>query len=191
MCSRVISRVRLVAAAATVLTATVLIAPAGSTTRPATTVIALVGEAGIEVLHKEFATADGRDVPLPPAAAAQAVRVNLPDRRLDHDQRREIMLRGPLGKPKPYTLYYLRGTRVLIWTGLPKDRAALTGVEVSHGTGTGSLAAGLTTGTAPKSLLVVTLDYTDPSWAWVASQPWIDIASSSVFDLIGAAAPVV
>lgn len=169
---------------------------AGTTGQPtrASVVVGLVGESGLEVLHSEFRTRDGRDAALPSAAERSAVPVALPSPSLPYDTRVEQLRAGPLGKLKPSTLYYLRGTRLLIWTGSLREGSDnppdIQGETVFHGTGTGSLVAGRTVGTAPDALLVVTLGYTDESWTWLAAQSWIDIATSSVIDLISAAAPV-
>src|SRR5688500_4686111 len=158
-----------------------VVAPAAAAPAVPRAVVAVVGEEGVDVLHREYATADGRDVALPPAVAKTAVRVAVP-RGGSYDARLRALRAGPLGRPRPDTLYYRRGTRLLVWTGT-------AGLDVlkgdMHGTGTTSLAAGRTVGTARTSLLVATLGHTHESWSWVASQPWIDVATTSVFEPVG------
>lgn len=182
---------------ALVLTAAVLVAglatgPAQSApARAASSVVALVGERGIEVLHAEFATMDGRDAVLPPALAARAVRVPMPDRRWDYERRLAALRSGPLGRLRPNTLYYLSGTRLLVWTGSQSTRdAGVHGREHRHGTGTASLVAGRTVGTAPQSLLVAALGHSGEAWTWVAQQPEIDVATASGFDALAGSAPL-
>lgn len=63
----------------------------------APTVIAIVGEDGLEVLHSEFRTSDGRDAQLPAQVARTAVRVPLPPASLDYEDRVELLKQGPLG----------------------------------------------------------------------------------------------
>lgn len=66
-----------------------------------------MGDAGVDVLHPDFALCPGERITLRPAAARAAVRV----------ARLAALRRGPLGHPKPRTLYYLTGARLLLWTG--------------------------------------------------------------------------
>jgi hypothetical protein len=145
----------------------------------------------IEVLHEEFRTHDGRDAVLPPAAARAAVRVDLPSARLPYEDRVEALLRGPLGRLEPDTLYYVRGTRLMLWTGGMSEASAppVAGPDAFHGTAVTGIAAGRTTGTAPDSLVVVALVNGEAAWNWLADQPWIDLATTSGFSL-GGAAPV-
>lgn len=152
-------------------------------------VIAVIGERGLDPLHREFATRDGRDVQLPAAIARQAVRVDLPPGG-SYDARRAAMLRGALGNLKAETLYYVRGTRLLIWTGTRATGPVDDG-SYEHGTGVASLAGGRTLGHAPDALIVMALDHFDLSWAWMAAQTWIDVGTSSAYDPLVGAAPVV
>lgn len=152
-------------------------------------VIAVIGERGLDPLHREFATRDGRDARLPAAVAGEAVRIELP-RSGSYEDRHAAMLRGPLGDLQTNTLYYVRGTRLLIWTGMrgagPVDQG-----DNEHGTGVASLAGGRTLGHAPDALIVMALDHFDLSWAWMAKQNWIDVGTSSAYDPLLGAAPVV
>lgn len=152
-------------------------------------VIAVIGEDGFDPLHREFATRDGRDVRLPAAIEGKAVRVQLP-RGGSYDARHAAMLRGPLGKLKANTLYYVRGTRLLIWTGTRTTGSVDKG-DNEHGTGVASLAGGRTLGHAPDALIVMALDHFDLSWAWMAQQSWIDVGTSSAYDPLVGAAPVI
>lgn len=161
--------------------------PARAEAPPVT--IAVIGEDGLDPLHREFATRDGRDVRLPAAISAKAVRVDLP-RGGSYSNRHATMLRGPLGRMKANTLYYVRGTRLVIWTGTRATGAVDKG-DQEHGTGVASLAGGRTTGHAPDALIVMALDHFDLSWAWMAQQSWIDVGTSSAFDPLVGSAPVV
>lgn len=143
--------------------------------RPVTT-IAVVGDASVNVLHEEFRTADGRD-PRYPAGMPEPVRIPLP-RTQDSAAAMAELQAGPLGRPRPGTLYAVAGTRLLVYAtpgvdGLLEDRA--------HGTGTASSAAGRRTGTSPDSLVVVVPGTGDASYDWLAGQRWIDVASTSVY----------
>lgn len=183
--------------ARTVLTALLAVVLAASTAQagaltPAAAppvVIAVIGEDGLDPLHREFATRDGRDVRLPAAIQSKAVRVDLP-RGGSYGARHAAMLRGPLGNLKANTLYYVRGTRLVLWTGTrttgPVDKG-----DQFHGTGVASLAGGRTVGHAPDALIVMVLDHFDLSWAWMAQQSWIDVGTSSAYDPLLGAAPVV
>lgn len=155
-------------------------APASATQRAAS-VVAVIGDSGVDLVHADFALPAGQRPPLPPGAAEQAVRVQMP-RGGSADQRREALRRGPLGKPRPNTLYHLVGTRLLLWTGTQQNDL-LAGD--AHGTGTASAAAGRAHGGSPGGWVLVTTGFADESWNYAASQPWIDTASGSVFEPVG------
>ncbi len=143
--------------------------------RPVTT-IAIVGDAGVNPLHDEFRTVDGRDPAYPPGMP-KPVRIALP-RTPDAEAALAELREGPLGDPKPGTLYAVAGTRLLIYAppgepGVLEDRA--------HGTGTASSAGGRTIGSSPESLIVVVPGTRDSSYDWLARQRWIDVASTSVY----------
>ena len=176
-------RLSAVAAALACLLAPDAVALSGDRAAPSSSVVAVVGDAGVDVLHPDFALRAGERMVLPPAVAASAVRVTIP-RSGDRDARVAALRRGPLGRPAPRTLYYLTGTRLLLWTGTA-GTDLLAGD--AHGTGTASAAAGRVAGTARGSLLLVTTGFTDESWSYVGSQPWIDVASDSVFEPLGGA----
>ena len=140
------------------------------------TTIAIIGDAGINPLHEEFQTADGRQ-PVFPAGMPRPVLVSLPQTS-DPQAALAQLQAGPLGNPEPGTLYAVAGTRLLLYatpgTGrLLEDRA--------HGTGTASSAAGRTIGSSPQSLIVIVPGTQDASYDWLARQQWIDVASTSVY----------
>lgn len=148
-------------------------------------VVAVVGDSGVDILHPDFRTPDGRDVSLPPAVSHVAVRVDLPRSGSRVDQL-QFLRAGPLGHARANTVYYVRGTRLVLYTGSPVHDL-LAGDF--HGTGTASLAGGRRVGTAPKALIVMTTGYADEAWAWVSRQSWIDVATSSAFEILGPGFP--
>lgn len=139
-----------------------------------------MGEAGVDVLHPEFRTADGRDVVLPTGIAARVVRIELPTRG-SRSARSAALSRTALAHPKPGTLYYVAHTRLLVYWGTTAKGTVVA--DPFHGTGTAALEGGRTTGAAPNALVVAVLGYQQESWQWVASQPWIDLASGSTFEV--------
>lgn len=141
-------------------------------------VVAVVGEAGLNVLHDEFRTPDGRD-PVYPASMPHPVMVDLPTTG-SFEQRMAAVTAGPLGSPRPGTLYGLRGTRLLVYvpTGVEdvlSDRA--------HGTGVAASVAGRRTGSAPDALVVFVPGVDGPSYDWTADQAWIDVATTSTYSV--------
>ena len=154
-------------------------------------VIAVVGDAGFNVLHQDFATADGRD-PMLPAGFPRAVPVRLPSSGSFHD-RLAAAEAGPLGHLKRDTLYRVLNTRVIgviapSDTGQPAATVDLLADRL-HGTGVASAAVGLHYGTAPNALLVFVVGEWSNSWKWVAAQPWIDLAVTSNYTPVDAADP--
>lgn len=179
MTSRML-RTALVAAAAVVLPCAVV--PASATAAPAPPVIAILLEPGpLNVLHTDFRTRDGRDAVLP--AGVRPVRVTLPTSG-DFETRLEAVRSGPLGAMKPNTLYYVAGTRLLIYTA--PDRAGRTVTDLVegdrlHSTGVVDSAIGRKYGTAPEALAVFVTGSGNAPWDWAASQSWIDIVSTSTY----------
>ena len=154
-------------------------------------VIAVVGDAGFNVLHHDFATANGRD-PILPAGFPRAVTVSLPSSGSFQDRLAKTEA-GPLGHVKADTLYRVRNTRV-IGVIAPSDIGQpLANVDLLadrlHGTGVASAAVGLRYGTAPNALLVFVVGEASNAWRWVANQPWIDLAVTSNYTPIDAADP--
>lgn len=158
------------------LATTALAAPATTRTYPLS-VIGLIGDAGVNPLHAEFATRDGRD-PRYPAGMPRAVRVDLPRDGAFAARLAEVQA-GPLGHPTPGTLYAVGGTRLLVYTvgggSVLDDRA--------HGTGVAASAAGRRTGTASDALVVFVAGTTAAAYDWLAGQSWIDVASTSVYSI--------
>jgi hypothetical protein len=151
---------------------------AASTTRPVTA-IGIVGDAGLNPLHKEFRTRDGRD-PRYPAGMPRPVRIPMPKSASFDDAIAELAA-GPLGDPKPGVLYALAGTRLLVY-GTPGEPTVVGDAEQRlHGTGTASSAAGTTIGTSPDSLIVFVPGNGDAAYGWLADQRWVDVASTSVY----------
>ncbi|MDQ1684403.1 MAG: hypothetical protein QOC82_1140 [Frankiaceae bacterium] len=154
-------------------------------------VIAVVGEAGLNVLHSDFATADGRDPALPAGYPAARV-VRLPRSGAFADRLRASES-GPLGHLAPDTLYRVAGTRIIgVYAATdgnqpPKETDLLA--DRLHGTGVTSSAVGRKYGTAPTAELVVVLGDGDNAWSWVANQPWIDIAVTATITEVDTANP--
>jgi hypothetical protein len=140
------------------------------------TTIAIVGDNGVNPLHEEFRTSDGRD-PVYPQGMPKPVRVALPA-AASFDEALQALRAGRLGSPHPGTLYAVKGTRLLIYA-TPGERSVLE--DRAHGTGTASSAAGRGTGSSPDSLIVVVPGTRDTAYDWVARQQWIDVASTSVY----------
>lgn len=165
-----------------------------ATSRPHTlrpVVIAVVGEAGFNVLHHDFATASGHD-PVLPAGFPHAVSVSLPSSG-SFQERLAKAEAGPLGHLAPNTLYRVRNTRV-IGVIAPSDIGQpLTSTDLLadrlHGTGVASSAVGQRYGTAPEALLVFVVGESSNAWKWVAQQPWIDLAVTSTYTLFDGADP--
>lgn len=158
--------------------------PAGAS-RPIT-VLAIVGDQAINPLHAEFRTRDGRD-PRYPAGMPTPIRIPLPKAQSFPDAIAELE-RGPLGHPKPGALYALAGTRLLIHATPGSSGLIAAGTDPqgdlrAHGTATTAAAAGLRTGTSPDSLIVFVPGTGEPVYGWVAQQNWIDLASTSVYDI--------
>jgi hypothetical protein len=168
------------AAAAVVLTGVAV--PAASAAAPAPPVIAILQEPDpLNVLHSDFRTRDGRDAVLP--RGVRAVRVTLPARG-DFDERMAAVAEGPLGAMKPDTLYYVAGTRLLIYNARDAAGRARTDLVTGdrlHSTGVVGAAIGRRNGTAPDALAVFVTGSGNGPWEWVASQPWIDVVSTSSY----------
>lgn len=148
---------------------------------PAPPAVIAVVEHGVNVLHSDFAVAGGGDAPLP-RGLPQVTRVTLPDSG-SFEQRLEEAQSGPLGHLEEDTLYYVRGTRVLVYS--PPD-SFTTDVfqDRSHGTGVASAAVGSEHGTNPDALVVVVVDSGPAAWEWLAKQNWIDAVSTSYITVL-------
>jgi hypothetical protein len=144
------------------------------------TVIAIV-EDGMNLLHSDFAVLGGSDARLP-ARIPEVTRVNLPDSGSFEDRLRAAQA-GPLGHLKEDTLYYVRGTRVLVYSP-PNGSAQDAFADRSHGTGVAGAAVGLEHGTNPDALLVIVVDTGPQAWEWLAQQSWIDAVSTSYITIL-------
>lgn len=135
----------------------------------------------MNVLHFDFAMPGRRDARLP-VGIPKVTRVTLPDSG-NFEQRLQQAQEGPLGNLEEDTLYYLRGTRVLVYA--PRDSFATDVFEDrSHGTGVAGAAMGLEHGTNPDALLVIVVDRGPAAWAWLAEQEWIDAVSTSYITVL-------
>ncbi len=148
--------------------------------RPRPAIIAITEGSGVNVLHRDFRTRDGEDVELPDTAPTARV-VQLP-RGGGFTERLARAQEGPLGNLDPGTLYYISGTRLLVY--VPTDAGdfdLLTNME--HATGTISAAAGLRHGTNPNAL-VVYVPASTGGWRWIRHQRWIDVVSVSYYTVV-------
>ncbi|MFN2540055.1 MAG: S8 family serine peptidase [Mycobacteriales bacterium] len=156
----------------------------GSPMPSPTAVIAFVDESpGINLLHHDFATADGRDVVLPAGMPAHTV-VSLP-RTGSFAQRLAQLAAGPLGHLRPGVPVYVRGTRLIVVTA-PGSTVPVTDVLAGdrlHATGVVDSAIGRRYGTAPAAIGLLVLGSAPSAYEWVASQPWVDLVSTSGYDL--------
>jgi hypothetical protein len=190
-------------AAATILAIPTAARPAGATgtaspttatTSPRAAVIAVVGESGMNVLHQDFATTNGRD-PAYAAGLPRLTTVTLPSRGT-FEQRRAQLKVGPLGHLRPGVVYAVRGTRLLI-VSAPSARPItdVTGSQTRvistsstdptlHGTGVVDAAIGRRFGTAPAALAILVLGPPSDAWAWVARERWVDLATTSDYDAV-------
>lgn len=154
-------------------------------------VIAFVGESGMNVLHRDFATADGSDPAYPAGVRVRSVSV---PRTGSFASRLGVVRRGPLGHLDPGVVYAVRGTRLLVVSA--PGASATTDVTGSgeqsldseptdpmlHGTGVVDAAIGRRFGTAPHAIGVLVLGSVSDGWSWVAQQRWIDLASTSSYE---------
>lgn len=147
----------------------------GSKTAAAPAVIAIV-ERGMNVLHDDFALPGGRDIRLP-EGVPPVTAVTLPDAGT-FQERMELAQQGPLGSMTPDTLYYVRGTRILIYSSGQSSNNDVF-ADRSHGTGVAGAAVGVKHGTNPDALLVIVPDAGPAGWEWLARQKWIDAVSTS------------
>lgn len=87
---------------------------------------------------------------------------------------------------EPDTLYYVRGTRVLVYSS---ETSSVVDVfeDRDHGTGVASAAVGLKHGTNPDALIVLVPDRGPAGWEWLAEQSWIDAVSTSYITVLNGA----
>jgi hypothetical protein len=133
---------------------------------------------GINVLHRDFRTADGRN-PRYPAGMPKPVVVALPHG--DFATQTRSLEAGPLGHMRPGTLYAVAGTRLLLVDAAPTPYDAVGGDRV-HATGVADAVTGTSMGVDPAALVVVVLGgalTSDGGYDWLARSPWVDLASTS------------
>lgn len=188
-------QLRQLAAAALIAATMVGGAASADAQRPTrTAIIAFVGEDGMNVLHHDFDTADGRnpDYPsdIPPVTSVSLPRVG------NFAQREAKVAAGPLGHLQPGVVYAVTGTRLLVVAApslQPETDVTASGTTVIgagpssptlHGTGVVDAAIGRRYGTAPTAIGVLVLGPPADAWNWVARQAWIDLASTSSYDAV-------
>jgi hypothetical protein len=146
-------------------------------------VVAVVGEGGgLNVLHSDFRTADGRN-PQYPASMPRPVMVSLP-RGGSFAAGWAALERGPLGHMRPGVLYGVSGTRLLLVNTGSSPYDALQ-ADAVHATGVADAVTGNRYGTDPHALVVVAFTsglYAD-SYRWIAQSSWVDLASTSDYEV--------
>jgi hypothetical protein len=143
--------------------------------------VAVVGEDGVNVLHQDFRTRDGRN-PRYPAGMPTPDMIRLPSSGSFDDALAELR-RGPLGAMRPGQIYAVAGTRLLMVNAGSTQFDAFAG-DLLHGTGVADSVVGSRVGTASDAVAVVVLGGdSDSDYQWVASQPWIDLASTSDYTI--------
>lgn len=147
---------------------------------PPSAVIAVL-ERGMNVLHSDFALPGGRDAKLPPGVP-KVTPVTLPSSG-SFKERMQRVRQGPLGNMKPGTLYYVRGTRILIYSSGESSYVDVL-QDRGHGTGVAGAAVGRRHGTNPDALLVLVPDAGTAGWEWLAGQGWIDAVSTSYLTVL-------
>jgi hypothetical protein len=157
---------------------TALPATAGTSSGGAAPVVAIVGEdPGVNVLHDDFRTADGRDPAYPPGMPAP-VMVSLPTAGTFAERLAQLQA-GPLGHPVAGRLYAVHGTRLLLYAA--PGSGSLVGGDRLHATGVLSSAIGRRYGTAPTALGLFVPGTSPAAFDWFAKQQWVDVASMSSY----------
>jgi hypothetical protein len=168
--------------AASVLLVGVGRADAGSASVSQPVVVAVVGEpAGVNVLHEDFRTRDGR-TPRYPSDMPRPVMVALPADG-NFSVARSALEAGPLGHMTPGVLYGVAGTRLLL---VNAGAGRYDGVQSDalHATGVADSITGTRDGTDQQALVVLVLS-NDPDsvYPWLARNAWIDLASTSDYSI--------
>lgn len=141
-------------------------------------VVAVVGEVGgINVLHQDFRTANGRD-PAYPSSMPRPTMVSLPHGGSFAAQHAKLE-HGVLGHLQPGVLYAVAGTRLLLLNANTSVYDAVQ-TDSAHATGVVDSVTGTRFGTDPGALVVVVFaDAYNSAYGWLSGQSWIDIASTS------------
>lgn len=184
-----VATARIAAAAALAAAAAVACpASAGPAATPPAVVVAIVGDTGLNPLHREFAatgTTSRRPPNMPPARAVPLPGAGTFTERLGAAQR------GPLGALELGRLYTIAGTKLDVV--VPGGTAASGPYDLLadryHGTGVTAALAGNSTGTNPDVRVVFVAGNGKAAWDWVADQPWIDIVLTSNISVVDGSAP--
>lgn len=140
------------------------------------TVLAVVGERGLNVLHEEFR----RSGTSRPVRAPRARAVELPLAG-SFDARLEVSRAGVLGRVPANQLLHVAGTRILVYWPRPRGETRTLDLldRRTHGTGVASAAIGAHSGSDPDAWLLWVPHSDATAWEWVAAQEWIDVVSTS------------
>jgi hypothetical protein len=149
---------------------------------PVPVVVAVLDEpGGVNVLHQDFRTPDGRD-PQYPSGMPHPVVIPMP-RQGSFVSRRTALEAGPLGHMRPGVLYAVAGTRLLL---VNAGTGSFDGVQADalHATGVADSVTGTKHGTDPKDLVVMVLSSFEGGYRWLAANAsWVDLASTSDYTL--------
>jgi hypothetical protein len=153
-------------------------ATAARGTNGAAPVVAVMGEdPGVNVLHDDVRTADGRD-PVYPAGMPTPTFVTLPAQGTFAERMAQLAA-GPLGHPQAGRLYAVHGTRLLLYA--TPGSGSLVGGDRLHATGVLSSAVGRHYGTAPTAIGLFVPSAVPASFDWLAKQSWVDVATMSSY----------
>lgn len=147
---------------------------------PRPVVVAIVGEAGANVLHEDFRSR--APIPPLPAGTPATTRVDLPNTGT-FEQQLVSAQAGPLGRIPQGQLLQIAGTHLLVYNAESQPTSML-GPNRSHGTAVLGAAASRRSGSAPNAIYVFVLG-NGRAWDWVAEQRWIDVATTSVNSPVG------
>jgi hypothetical protein len=189
---------RLCAAAAGAVTIATVAPVAAAPAHSAPAVIAVVGEAGANVLHDDFRAPGGR-TPAYPKALGRVISVSLPASG-SFAQRIAAVKEGVLGHLRPGIVYGIRGTRLLVVSAPSESPATdVTGSGTTqhtvgapddpmlHGTGVVDAAIGTRYGTAPDALALLVLGGQVEAWDWLVAHGGIDIVNMSGYEPVARA----
>lgn len=154
-------------------------ARAASSIRPR--IVITVFEKGLNVLHSDFRLRPGERLRLPPGVPDFET-ISLPTRG-SFEERREAAQAGRLGNLQRDHLYWIAGTRILLYeAGLGTSPDVFFSAD--HGTGVASAAVGLRHGTHPNGIVLLVHGAGGAGgWEWAAQQRWIDLYSTSYISL--------
>jgi hypothetical protein len=167
-----------------VLAAGLVAPPAGAQSTVAPSVIAVMGERGLNPANSEFRD-NGAPMPaLPPHTVIQLPPIT-PSSTFESVLAQ--VAAGPLGRLEPGTLYRVEGTRLLIYvpTSVQGPYNVVSNPELEdhrvHGTGAAGSAIGAEHGTSPTSWAVFITPNEPEGYEWLARQDWIDVVTVSTY----------